>query len=336
MSDEVFFFDAYEQVLSPLFAASNVLQLIARAERSGLLHRLRDGADVAALTQVTGLPEHSVQTLCRALAVTGVVEAYEGGHRLTPPWRALTDPGAYVPLATALGGAAIEARLIGADRGETYWTMSTEERVTYARSVSPDPYSDELVEAFAAEIAGDPDRSPMLDGGRLLELGCGVAGRVLTTLRAAPKLTAVGVELSPDLAEEAQRRAVDLGLTDRFRIVCADAADYRCDEPFDFGFWSQFFFPSDARGPALRTMLRCLRPGGVLHAPLGANFEEMASDPHGDAARDFAVWRVVLDAWGVPERSPDALVAEFAAAGFGEVRVAARKGGGPVVRGIRP
>jgi hypothetical protein len=181
----------------------------------------------------------------------------------------------------------------------------------------------------------DPGRAAMADGGRLLELGCGVAGRVLTTLRAMPELHAVGVELSADLAGEAERRAHELGLTDRFEVVCADAATYRADEPFDFGFWSQFFFPEDARSGALRTMHACLLPGGFADAPLGADFDKMRADPNGDESRSWAIFRVILDSWGVPERDPDTLMTDFRNAGFEDVRVVARNEG-PIVRATRP
>ena len=43
-------------------------------------------------------------------------------------------------------------------------------------------------------------------GGSLLELGCGVAGRVLVMLQAIPAMQAVGIELSADLAAVAVRR----------------------------------------------------------------------------------------------------------------------------------
>lgn len=334
MSEEIDFFDAWDEVLNPLFTANSELHLIARAERIGLLTALREPKDVPAAVTALGVDETTVGALCRALVAIGVAEQNGATFSLKPAWQALTDPGAFVPLGTAIGGNAIEARLLG--NGGSYFGLTPDERVTYARSVSPDPFSDELVAAFRVQIANDPDRAGMAEGGRLLELGCGVAGRVLTTLRAMPQLTAVGVELTEDLAAEARRRAEALGLTDRFEVVCTDAADYRCDEPFDFGFWSQFFFPAHAREGALATMRACLRPGAFVQSPLGADFEKVRADPTGPAARDFAIWRTLLDGWGVPERDPDALIAEYEAAGFVDVAVTKNEGAGPRVRATRP
>jgi SAM-dependent methyltransferase len=336
MPDLAAFFAAYENTLTPLFTASNVLQLVAGTERAGFMRALREPISFGALVDATGLPMSTVATICRALETAGVAERRGAHFVLTEPWMALTDPGAYVPLAAALAGNAVEGRALNAASDSTYWSMPSEDRIAYARSVSPDPYSDELVASFRTEIANDPDRSAMLGGGRLLELGCGLAGRVLTTLRAVPELTAVGVELSEDLAEEARRRAAELGLTDRFEVVCVDAADFRTDEPFDFGFWSQFFFPVNARSAALATLMHALRSGGVVLAPLGADGEAAMADPTSQEARDFALWRVVLDSWGVPERVPEELVAEVAGAGFVDVRIQKREGAGPLLRATRP
>jgi SAM-dependent methyltransferase len=334
VSDEPTFFEAYERDLLPLMNATSVLNLVGRATDAGLLHGLRTPTTVDALAADNALARSTVQALCRALIATGVAEVHGQEITLAGGWRALTDPGAFVPLDVVLAGSAVESRLLRGPGTDTFWSLSGADRVMYARSVSPDPYSDDLVAAFRTQIMNDPDRAAMADGGRLLELGCGVAGRVLTTLRAMPELHAVGVELSEDLAAEAHRRADELGLTDRFEVVCADASTYRSDEPFDFGFWSQFFFPSEARSGALRTMHAALRPGGLADAPLGVDFAKIRADPSGAESRSWAIFRVVLDSWGVPERDAEALMDEFRETGFDEVRVVARNEG-PIVRAVR-
>jgi hypothetical protein len=334
MSENISFFEAYEQALTPLFNASNTLALVTRADELGLLRALREPRDVDALAAVTGLDASTVATQCRALAAVEVITRDADTFALAPAWQALTDAGAFVPLHLALGGNAVEGHLLR--NGGSYFDLDADERVVYAKSVSPDPFSDDLVAAVGADILKDPDRAGMAEGGRLLELGCGVAGRLLTTLRAMPKLSAVGIELTEDLAAEATRRAEQLSLTDRVEVLCMDATIYRSDEPFDFGFWSQFFFPSATREGALETLLACLRPGGIVQAPLGPDFDKIEADPDGPLARDFAIWRTVLEAWGVPERDPAALIAEFEAAGFVEVAMTKNEGAGPRVRATRP
>jgi hypothetical protein len=213
--------------------------------------------------------------------------------------------------------------------------MPSEDRLTFARSVSPDPFSDGVVAARRAEVEADPVRAHLVHGGRILELGCGLAGQLLTTLRALPDVEAVGVELSADLADAAQARAAQLGLTDRFTVVCGDAADFTTDEPFDFGSWSQFFFPAPTRPAALATLLACLRPGAAASAPVGADFDLVRADPTGEVARSWATFQLILRGWGVPERPPEELVAELEAAGFTDVEVVPHPAS-PTVVGRRP
>jgi SAM-dependent methyltransferase len=198
--------------------------------------------------------------------------------------------------------------------------------------VSPNPFSAAIVAAMRAGV-GIPDavRGRLRDGDRHLELGCGVAGRILCVLQAFPTLTAVGVEQTPDLAAEAERRAVALGVADRFEVVCADAATTRLDGAFDIAFWSQFFFPQVSRAGTLATAYDALRPGGMLLAPLLGDPSVARSEPHGTSARGLALARVVHGLWGVPDRSPDELVTEVAAAGFVDVAVSAAPDAGVLV-----
>jgi predicted O-methyltransferase YrrM len=242
------------------------------------------------------------------------------GFRLTPDWRALTGPGAWVPLGDIIAQSrVIDAMLSG--RESAYASLSPEDRSTFAHAVSPNPYSPQLVERIRTEIAASPWWSGMTEGGRHLELGCGVAGRMLTVLQAMPRLRAVGVELDPDLADEARRRASDLGIQDRIEIVTGDATTYRSEEPFDFGFWSQWFFPAPTREAALASLFANVRSGGVVRSPVFGDHGRMAADPHGDDARQYSLHRVMHDGWGVPERTPEQLKAEFEDAGFIDVTI---------------
>lgn len=324
MSQETEFFAAVRSTVRPLFTASALLQVIDRADRLGMMRELREGADTARLVEVTGLGEPTVRALCAALVANGVADS-EGGHfRLLPDWRAITGGGAFVTLADMLAQSrVIDAMLSG--RETEYARLSSADRSIFARAVSPNPYSPKLVERIRAEIAADPWWSSMSEGGRHLELGCGLAGRLLTILQAMPDLRAVGVELDPDLAAEARRRAADLGVHDRVEIVTGDAATYRDDEPFDFGFWSQWFFPTATREAALASLFANVRSGGIVRSPVFGDHAQLADDPHGDEARLYTLDRVMIDGWGVPERTPEQLKAEFESAGFVDVTIVYRE-----------
>lgn len=317
------FFDAYDEAMRPLVSASNLLQLLAWAEQVGLLAALGEPVPPDELPERTALTTDTAMAACNAMLAAGVLESSDVGIVLSAPWRVLTGSGAFVPLSVALAQSDVSGRLLrGA--GNTYWTLPVADRLTFARAVSPDPYSDELVAAVRADLEADPEQSRVLAGGRALELGCGVAGRILTYLRAVPELSAVGVELDQDLAGEAQRRASDLGIGDRFTVVCCDAADFADDEPFDYGFWSQFFFAEQSRSGALANLRRSIRSGGRVTAPVGADVDAIRANPTSTQARDWWMFRVILASWGVPERDPAQLVAEFEDAGFNDVTVVRR------------
>ena len=144
--------------------------------------------------------------------------------RLTPAWEALTGPAAFAPLGPALRLGDIGAQTLqDLSGGGGFAGLSSADRVAYASAVSPNPFSVAIVAAMRAGVGiSYAVRGRLHDGDRHLELGCGVAGRILCVLQAFPTLTAVGVELTPDLAAEAARRAVSLGVADRFEVVCAE------------------------------------------------------------------------------------------------------------------
>ncbi|MGZ4454033.1 MAG: SAM-dependent methyltransferase, partial [Nocardioides sp.] len=227
-----------------------------------------------------------------------------------------------------------QLRAVGA--GDTYWTMPSQDRIAFALSVSPDPASPERVAGFRASAEQHPVRALMRDGARVLELGCGVAGQLVTCLQAFPAMTAVGVELSDDLADIAEQRAAALGVGDRLRVVRGDAADFADPEPFDVAHWSQFFFPAASRAGAVRAMFGALRPGGLAYLPLPWDFEEYDARPTSGATRDYRLMRVVLASWGVPEARYEDLAAELTAGGFVDVALIRPAGDVPRVIARRP
>jgi SAM-dependent methyltransferase len=314
-------FEAYDAVLVPVLGHHGLVDILVGAEACGALSALREPSNVDDLATATGLPAPRAEALVDVLVAYEVVETEGREYRLAPPWRALTEPDAVATLADTLESARIDGRLLrDAAAGTDYWTMPSEDRMVYARAVSPNPFSPALVDGFRSQLTHDPDAAALLAGGRLLELGCGVAGRVLTMLQALPAMSAVGVELSEDLAAEAVRRAEALGVADRFEVVRDDAAAFSRPETFDVAFWSQFFFPEPTRRPALATLLESLRSGGLAQAPLPGDDRAEQADPHGADARYRAAFRLILNGWDVPDRSTDELAAEFTDAGFVDVR----------------
>ena len=208
--------------------------------------------------------------------------------------------------------------------------------MAYAVGVAPDPESRGALDVAGFLLAQDPELHRMVTaGGRYLELGCGTAGTLLCQLQLHPQLTAVGVELDPALAAVARERAERLGIADRLRVVCGDARDFSDPEPFDFGAWSQFFFPEEARAGALATAFGSLKPGGVLSAPLLREPVTAVDALRTDDGRAAATTALLHQGWGVPHRSKEELFDELLAAGFTEPRLQ-EVGFARVVRAIRP
>ncbi|MFM6848181.1 MAG: class I SAM-dependent methyltransferase [Terrabacter sp.] len=195
-----------------------------------------------------------------------------------------------------------------------YWTTDPATRLRYATGVSVDPEDPADVDLIRSFLAGFPEWCQRAEAGAdYLELGCGVAGGLLSQLQLFPSLRATAVELSADLVEEALARADRLGLTGRVELVVADAATFDRPASADLCFWSQFFFPDPSRRGALAAAHRAVRPGGLLAAPLVAA-------PARDDTRGAAV-RARLASWGIPLRTPAALAGELRDAGFTDPQV---------------
>lgn len=327
------YFEAYDRVWTPLANCLGFADLLTRLSESGALDLLRTPTEPLVVAAAMGIDGESTAMVLEALRLFGALEWERERAVLTSTWRALTDPAAFQPLSTLLAGQRAVGSVLRNLGSIDYWQMSTESRIAFARATSPDPYSDGLVEIYRTGLEKDRVGREIMRGGRFLELGCGVAGRILLTLRACPRLTAVGVELSEDLAAEAERRAHDLGVAERFTVVCGDATTFVAEEPFDHGFWSQFFFPDHTRAEALRAMWNSLKPSGSFQAPVGVDPEAVLNNP--ESAKDSAMWQAMLRSWGIPERTVGGLSAEVEAASFVDIEVIAREVG-PAVRGWKP
>jgi ubiquinone/menaquinone biosynthesis C-methylase UbiE len=339
VGDQPSWFEASDRVLDPLVNARLLVSLLHGAEAAGLLHAMRTTGDPASLARQTGLTEERVRGVCTALVASGVAVGEGSGVRLSPEWDVLTSPSAFSPLGSVLAAADIGAQGLSDLAAEDGWGRLTDtDRLAFATSVSPDPFSDAMVALVRARAATPVVvRERLRDDDRILELGCGAAGQLLCTLQAFPLTTAVGVERRADLAAEARRRSERLGVADRFDVVVGDAATVRVDGRFDVVAWSQFFFPAESRAGALATAFASLRPGGLLIAPLLPDDTTAAADPQGTQACSAALLQVVLGGWGVPARSAAELVEEVTQAGFSDAVAASRPGTGiAVVAATRP
>lgn len=322
--------------LDGLQRAGQVAALLLAAQDSGLLDRLAEGLGAEQVATVAGVATTRAAAVLQVLEAYGVCHQLDGGWTLTEGWRQLVRGESPVSLQAVLGfGRVRTEQLAGAlSPVADYWQLPEQDRLLVARGASFDPTVPEGPAMVRADLEDLPTVVTALEqGGRLLELGCGVASRLTALLVAFPAATAVGVELAPDLVAYARERAERVGVADRLELVVADATSYQPDGLFDQVSWSQFFFPEPARAGALATALKALRPGGWISTPV---IWDGASHPAGSPLhRELAVERLALDLWDVPLRSTADLLAEVTAAGFVDVRVDSR----PYihfVRGRRP
>jgi protein-L-isoaspartate O-methyltransferase len=314
-------FAAVAEVLDPLLQARMLLALIEAAHSIGLLEAAHERVTVEQLSRRTGLTPALTAEVCDALVANGVLEGDDDRFQLSRAWQVVLGPWAFSPVPETLtAGAVRAATLRSLAAPSAYWTLDDADRYAYARAFSPDPFSRGVVDAFRSGTLTDPAVfSRLRAGGKHLELGCGLAGRILCLLQAHPAMTAVAVELSPDLAAAAQRRAVDLGVSDRLEVIVGDAAQVDVGAGFATAQWSQFFFPEASRAGTLRTLLAALDPTGIVEAPVMGDDTNIASDPTGTEARDYTLKRIVHSLWGIPERTQDQLMDEFVQAGFTDV-----------------
>lgn len=107
------------------------------------------------------------------------------------------------------------------------------------------------------------EKSDLDNGGRLLDIGCGV-GLPAFRLAAASPAEIVGISNNQEQIDDANQRAADKGLTDRVRFQYADAANLPFpDASFDVVWIFESLMHMD-RLRVLRESLRVLRPGGRI------------------------------------------------------------------------
>lgn len=102
------------------------------------------------------------------------------------------------------------------------------------------------------------------EGEHVVDIGCGGGATSLAIASAiGPSGSVIGIDISPDLTGKATERAQDAGMLNA-RFVCADAASYRPETPFDrlFSRFGSMFFPDPHA--AFAHMHGCLRPGGRI------------------------------------------------------------------------
>ncbi len=296
--------------------------VVRAAYRAGLLAQLVSPSSLGDLAASVAANEARLRAVLDVLCSLEIVDVVDGTWSLTPAWIAMVTGESPADLSGYLEAPTVrmsqfERSLIG---GDDYWQLPADERMMIARGVSFNPSSPVMAMMLRRELGILDGVIPALEaGGRVLELGCGVGSRLTALALLFPQAHGIGLELDDQLVAFGRARADALGVSDRITYVTGDATEYEAAEPCDLVNWSQFFFPTATRAPALRTAWNSLRPGGWVTTPVIWADEQASVDD--DLAQDRALEGLNLNMWGVPARTTSEVQAELDAAGFVDIRV---------------
>ncbi|GID32270.1 SAM-dependent methyltransferase [Paractinoplanes brasiliensis] len=312
---------AAAQVIELWSTGAQALSLLAAAHEWGWIRFLATPRELDRLADFTGHSPERIVVAVDALQAHGVVRRDGTAVSLTPTFATLAADDAWLTLSDVLDSADLARRLVrGAVQGATA-PLTGPDALIAARTAGgrPTPVTSALVERLLQDL---PEWHETLPRGCLLDVGCGVATTTLTLAHLFPRLRATAVEVVPEVAVEARRRASRLQVADRVEVRCLDARDLTGDAAFDSACWAQSFFPEPVRAATLAVIRRALRPGGWLV------LEEEDADRQDLDQRSGTLRRLVREQeHPALNRSAEELAAEAEAAGFTLHRVASTRFG---------
>jgi SAM-dependent methyltransferase len=315
------------RAVNELSTQLELMGLLTGAIESGFLMRCREKTTAAELARATGLDRDLVDKVCQALRSFGVLVGDDDEQVVVSDLYApLLDRGfdrRALDRFTAAGVRATMFRELFNGKPSSYWSIDSTSRLALAANATGDPETEFGREGMVASVRADAEWHDLFtQGARFLDLGCGVAGAIVSFLHYYPRLTAVGIDIADDVLKVARARARALGVADRATFHNADATSYRDPRPFDVVFWPQPFYPEPSRAGALATIFANLRPGGLL---VTANVPPRppSSDADHPAGDGRALEPLLRTLWGIRERSFEEVGAELADAGFVHITAAA-------------
>jgi 4-hydroxy-2,2'-bipyrrole-5-carbaldehyde O-methyltransferase len=241
------------------------LSFLAAAGEAGLLSRLASGPvafdSLAESYAATGQGRDALEAWLQMGVRLRLLSLGPSGYSLRGLARALAQPKNDAALALVQEVSGLHHKLLSATlpkiRSGELWTLADQDGELIARS-------SRVMEAFQAQIIRDtfPTRGTV----RLLEIGCGSGVYLRYAAETNPSLTAIGMELQPDVAEMARRNLRDWGLDVRITIEEGDFRARRTGERFDIAtlYNNIYYFPVEERVALLERVGAFLKPGGFL------------------------------------------------------------------------
>ena len=262
------------------------LALVNAAQQQGYTTYLAEARTPQEFEQFSGLPARVAGDVLAALVAHGVAEQE-----------------------AVLGARFVDSAV---RTGEATPTAADALVVAKANALRPSaPGAGALVEKL---FESAPEMWAAMAGGRLLDVGSGVSGFVLSAATVLPRMRATTIELVTEVAEVAAAQARELGVSDRVDVRVLDAREFDEPEAYDAVFWAQPFFPEPVRAATLAMIRRSLRPGGFLLV------QQLDAVP-AEVRPAFTLRQLVAGAQQLAFARPlDDLVTEISAAGFEPVR----------------
>jgi ubiquinone/menaquinone biosynthesis C-methylase UbiE len=231
------------------------------------------GSSAADLAATLGYREDYVRIWCETAFALGVLD--DGGDRrfrLADGFEALLTSGP--PPASVTGAFRLHEQWVrerlelaeviqtGEDRPRSDVTDDREHAAamaTYTR-----PLAQVRTERIYLQIPAVADR--LRQGGRLLDVGCGVGTQVESLAQAFPTATFVGIDVLAPVLEVARELIAAGGLSDRVTFLQTGAEQLEAEEAFDVIMMNIVLheLPPAIRPRAVTAMYRASRPGGVL------------------------------------------------------------------------
>jgi len=241
------------------------LNFLVAAKEGGLFELLKDGpkefGQLAEVYCADDKAREALEAWLRLGVRLGYLRLGARGYALKGLAKRLALPRNDAALALLEEAAGLHSKLISHTltklRKRELWTLEDQDGEIIARS-------SRIMEAFQAEAI---ERFfPASGAARLLEIGCGSGVYIRYAANRNPSLTALGLELQPEVADFARRNIVEWCLDGRVKIEVGDVRRKTPEERFNIVtlYNNIYYFPVESRVSLLEHIRAFLEPGGFL------------------------------------------------------------------------